>query len=404
MVGNREDIMVYKQSPRSLSLIVFVSVGFLFLTPSLALAASVDLARTGQAACYNQAGQVVDCAGTGQDGEYQKGVPWPDPRFTDNGDGTITDNLSGLIWLQNTQCIGRKKWLDALDAVNALADESCGLTDGSVAGDWRMPNYLELISIANLGVANSIAWFTDFGFINLQAYGYWSSTSSSQMYSSAFSYQFRDRFGGISGKSSSYQTWPVKGVSTGPARIWRTGQTDCYDASSVVPCAGTGQDGEYQAGEPHPDTRFVDNTDGTVTDNLTGLIWLQNTDCFGLRVWEDALSDANSLANGACGLTDGSAAGDWRLPNTLEIVSLTDFSQTPTMLTTGHPFTNVTFKMHWASTTWMALSNRGYHGGLNTWGIYGYSDKSSAESLIGWPVRGGYVNNLPESVFEDGFE
>jgi len=41
--------------------------------------------------------------------------------------------------------------------------------------------------------------------------------------------------------------------------------------------------------------RFTDNGDGTVTDNLTALIWLKNADCFGTRVWADALSDCNNL-------------------------------------------------------------------------------------------------------------
>ena len=51
--------------------------------------------KTGQTLCYNSAGSVISCAGTGQDGELQKGVA---RSYTDNGDGTITDNTTGLIW------------------------------------------------------------------------------------------------------------------------------------------------------------------------------------------------------------------------------------------------------------------------------------------------------------------
>ena len=142
---NWEDVMAHKQSLALLFLAAIVSTGLLLLFPSAASAASVDLAKTGQTTCYNQTGGAIDCAGTGQDGDYQKGIPWPDPRFSNNGDGSITDNLTGLTWLQDTQCIGRVDWLPALDAVNALANGSCGLTDGSAAGEWRMPNYLELI-------------------------------------------------------------------------------------------------------------------------------------------------------------------------------------------------------------------------------------------------------------------
>ena len=45
----------------------------------------------------------------------QKGVAWPNPRFTDNGNGTVTDNLTGLIWLKNANCFGTKKLGDGLD-------------------------------------------------------------------------------------------------------------------------------------------------------------------------------------------------------------------------------------------------------------------------------------------------
>jgi hypothetical protein len=83
----------------------------------------------------------------GDDGFYHKGVPSPDPRFTDNLDGTITDNLTGLIWLKNGNCYGLTPWLGALAAVDRLQDGLCGLSDGSVAGSWRLPNRNELLSL-----------------------------------------------------------------------------------------------------------------------------------------------------------------------------------------------------------------------------------------------------------------
>ena len=111
-------------------------------------------------------------------------------------------------------------------------------------------------------------------------------------------------------------------------RVAKTGQTLCYDvAGGTIACAGTGQDGQYQAGiDPvvaptccgttnayntpaWTGVRFTDNGDGTVTDNLTALIWLKNANCFGPPNWATALSDANTLANGSCGLSDGSSAG-----------------------------------------------------------------------------------------------
>jgi len=92
-------------------------------------------------------------------------------------------------------------------------------------------------------------------------------------------------------------------------------------SSSVVAQTrpSTGQDGDKLAGVASPTPRFVDNGNGTVTDKLTGLIWLKNANCFGEVNWQTALNNANSLANGHCGLTDNSTAGQWRLPNLAEL-------------------------------------------------------------------------------------
>ncbi len=77
------------------------------------------------------------------------------------------------------------------------------------------------------------------------------------------------------------------------------------------------------------------------TDNLTDLVWLKNANCFGTANWQDALSAANSLANGSCGLSDGSAAGDWRLPNINEISSLINWHYTQPALS------DTTGTLHW---------------------------------------------------------
>ena len=97
--------------------------------------------------------------------------------------------------------------------------------------------------------------------------------------------------------------------------------------------------------------RFTDNGDGTVTDNLTALIWLKNANCFGAKNWATALSDANALASGSCGLSDGSIAGGWRLPNGNELHSLIDLAQSNPALPAGHPFTGVQVNLYWTSTT-----------------------------------------------------
>jgi hypothetical protein len=55
-----------------------------------------------------------------------------------------------------------------------------------------------------------------------------------------------------------------------------------------------------------------------VTDTVTGLIWLKDANCFGTKTYSAANQAAAGLADGQCGLTDGSSAGDWRLPTKAE--------------------------------------------------------------------------------------
>jgi hypothetical protein len=59
--------------------------------------------------------------------------------------------------------------------------------------------------------------------------------------------------------------------------------------------------------------RFADCGNGTVTDTTTGLIWLKNASCFQ-DAWDASTAWAGNLADGECGLSDHSAAGNWRLP------------------------------------------------------------------------------------------
>src|SRR3989304_4795284 len=126
-----------------------------------------DLPRTGQTTCYDTAGAVIPCAGTGQDGEIQAGVPWPDPRFTTSGD-CVTDNLTGLMWVTSPDNITRT-WYQALDHSNNLT--LCGYND------WRLPNNNEFESLINAGESNTAAWLNTQGFSNVQSSYYWSSTT-----------------------------------------------------------------------------------------------------------------------------------------------------------------------------------------------------------------------------------
>ena len=143
--------------------------------PKLDKCCGYGVPQTGQTSCWDAEGSPIDCEGSGQDGESQRGIVWPDPRFTDNGNGTVTDNMIGLIWLKNANCIGLRFWQSALDDCNDLADGQCGLSDRSSPGDWHLPNVRELHSLVDYGMSQP-AFPSPHPFENVQSYDYWSST------------------------------------------------------------------------------------------------------------------------------------------------------------------------------------------------------------------------------------
>ncbi len=188
----------------------------------------------------------------------------------------------------------------------------------------------------------------------------------------------------------------LAGGSTYSAAVPKTGETTSY---------ATGDDGDLEMGVAWPNPRFITSTTGIVTDTLTGLVWLKNANCTAFfsvdftfqndRSWSDALTAANSLASGYCGLSDGSSAGDWRLPNVREMESLVHYGlYSPALPNTagtgkwseGDPFTGVQASRYWSSTT--SASNT-----PEAWNLYMYSGLASYSNKTNtyyvWPVRGG---------------
>lgn len=167
---------------------------------------------TGQSTCWDAAGSPIACAGTGQDGELQAGVAWPTPRFTLNGDGTVTDNLTGLIWLQDANCIGGEQWINAPGEVDLLNDGSVTCTNYAAGtfDDWRVPNIRELSSLIDYG-QHGPALPAGHPFVGVQLDYYWTSTTdvSSTVY--GWSIDLDSALIAAIFKAGFYYVWPVRG-------------------------------------------------------------------------------------------------------------------------------------------------------------------------------------------------
>jgi hypothetical protein len=104
---------------RLLFILLFFTLFSSLFTLSVAWAEMALVPQTGQTTKYV----------AGDDGDAQMGVPWPSPRFTDNANGTVTDNLTGLVWLKNANCAdtvggiagGAMTWANAITRSNNLA-------------------------------------------------------------------------------------------------------------------------------------------------------------------------------------------------------------------------------------------------------------------------------------------
>ncbi|HEX4963481.1 MAG TPA: DUF1566 domain-containing protein [Thermoanaerobaculia bacterium] len=311
--------------------------------------AEARVPKSGQKRCWDTSGAFMSCEHSGQDGAVQAGAPWPEPRFTDHEDGTVTDNVTGLIWLKNGDRFGEVTWAQALAHAHKLASGSEGLTDGSAEGDWRLPTIKELLSLMDYGTGNPLLP-EGHPFTGVKPSVYWTSNSLAAAPTLAWMMTLGIGPTVFDLKVNHNRMWPVR--TGGKTRVPKTGQMTCWDTNGQkVDCAGTGQDGETQAGLPSPTPRFLDHGDGTVTDKLTGLVWAKNADAFGPRTWEQALAVCNSLGSGNFGLMDGSMPGDWRLPNFREIESLVDYGQVGPSLPADQPFVNVRPTSYWTSTS-----------------------------------------------------
>jgi hypothetical protein len=294
------------------------------------------------AAALALAGQTVKTMShlpdTGQTRHFAAGDDSEHPNhplaFTVNADGTVIDKVTGLLWQQKDG--GEMTWEHARDYCAALAL-------GGKSG-WRMPSNQELFSI--LDHNNGKPAIDTSAFTKTEAEYWWS---------------FDQRADDAS------RIWSVNaGGGTGPHPKRETisaGGQKHYHVRCVIASASTPIREPYTA-----------NSDGTVTDNRTGLIWQQGET--SPMTWEEALQYAQNL----------SLAGhsDWRLPNIKELESLNNEKIVEPSIPKTH-FPGVQQDVYWTSTTLMNHSTRAWTVDF-TFGIASYEEKT--EKLRVRAVRG----------------
>lgn len=188
-------------------LLTAVLTGLFLLSASICMGGSAHLAKTGQTISYQ----------TGDDGDYEKGVVSPSPRFTDNGDGTVCDSLTGLMWAKDANLDnGTMTWNDAIDYANnlSLGNGGCG-SCGTSYTDWRLPNVKELHSLIDFGqsVLSQPALPSGHPFTNVQTDFYWSSTSYVTLVDNAWVINM-----GNGGVITNYKSPKVDGLYMWPVR------------------------------------------------------------------------------------------------------------------------------------------------------------------------------------------
>ncbi|NOY53555.1 MAG: DUF1566 domain-containing protein [Deltaproteobacteria bacterium] len=373
---------------------IFLALLFCLLQIAGPAFGAVLLPRTGQYTTY----------ASGDDGELQAGLAWPSPRFTDNGDGSVTDTLTGLLWSTDANLMvsrdfsfdpdgdGKVPFQSALDYLDKLNSEKyLGYSD------WHLPNRKELMSLVDSS-RHDPALPLYHPFVSVVSAPYWTSTTASQNPTRAWTVDmYNGQIWDTAKTGSGGHVWPVRTGTTGALQLPRTGQSSCYDdGGNPIACSGTGQDGDIAAGSVWPSPRYTDLGDGSVLDHLTGLMIPRDGNLMATRdpsfdnddspgdgrvYWTDALNYVTKLNRELFLGHD-----DWRLPNVVELESFIDAEKNSPALTGGAPFDNIrTDAAYWSGTTQAADTG-------NAWVVHmgsGYvvaNFKANRKRYV-WPVR-----------------
>jgi hypothetical protein len=247
--------------------------------------------------CYGEINQIV-CpkAGEsffGQDAQYLT----KKPSYKDNGDNTISDLRTGLMW---TKKAGEKIEYDEAKETYSFAGYD----------DWRIPTIKELYSLM------------DFRGIDPDSQGTDSSSLTPFINTDYFEFEYGDVSSGdriIDSQwitSSIYKSTVMNNEECFFGVNFADGRIKCYPTRK-----GKTYFIRYVRGNSYYGiNKFVDNNDGTIADESTGFIW-QKKDSAKTLNWEQALEYCEEL--------ELAGYSDWRLPNAKELQYIVDYSRSP---------------------------------------------------------------------------
>lgn len=267
---------------------------------------------TNQTKYYNNTSEiispVVDGPFYGQNANYPGNVP----KYTKNGDGTVSDLVTGLMWQQTPDKNGDKK-IDVNDKVS-FDEALAGTSNYKLGGytDWRLPTIKELYSLilfSGLDVSgreNAAVPFIDTNYFD---FGYGDMNAGERMIDAQFV------------SSTCYVDFTMKRAKTVFGVNFADGRIKGYGLTKPM---GLEQKKFYRlyvrGNAEYGQNKFVDNGNGTITDFATKLMWMQDDSSNGMN-WQDALSYAENITF--------AGYSDWRLPDAKELESIVDYSRSP---------------------------------------------------------------------------
>ena len=297
--------------------IVATMVTFLVNQNSFSQTLTSKVVGTGQTNSYNNSG-IIELPTLGQSFYGQNtNHPGNSPSYTDNGNGTVTDNVSGLMWEKTTDKNndGIINYYDKKTYAQALAGAASCTTGGFT--DWRLPTIKEQYSLMMYYGAESNPTATTQGtsvpFINTDyfTFGYGDINSSSHGATSnerLIDAQYATSSIYVSTTMNAQPTMFGVNYADGRIKGYPSNNTKKYYVM-------------YVRGNPAYGTNnFENNGDGTITDKASGLMWMQNDNGAAI-LWENALSYAENFTY--------AGFSDWRLPDVKELQSIVDYTRSP---------------------------------------------------------------------------